>query len=521
MSRFVAIAGAALALTLPLAAVGQATGLEPVPPSIIDSIPRSGSVDVPLSMDSTVRTLHPLTLSGEPGRSYGASLTGIFNGVTLDYEAKLSEVVLKQGGETVGSMFSTSYVASGIQDAASRPVVFMFNGGPGSSAAPLHFAGAWGPKRYKTNREIETSPGETLVDNPHSPLDSMDLVFLDPIDTGFGRSAPGHRDLFRSVDSDSEAVSRFVETWLRENGRTRSPVYLAGESYGTMRVIAMARDLARFDPGIVVAGIIMIGPAPTFGQNGRVPNPIRVAIKAPMFASMAYHYGLIDTRGQTWEQAVEKAREFARREWIPALIAGHDLSQEEFDRVVARMPEVIGIPERHFRENRTLDVPFNQALLADRGLVLDRNNGLQTHPADGPRTPDREFAAVGTRIDDFFRDVLNVDTQALGSYWVSTPRVPEASDWNFQTTGAPALDVTLSRLMKEHADMRFMISQGRHDTLTDLGGSANFIAQTDLPRERVFYNFYDGGHLYANTAEARANLEAFVTHGITDRSRTR
>lgn len=521
MFKRFATMGAALALAMPVAAIGRADGLQPVPPSIIDAIPRGGSVDVPLSMDSTVDSLRPLTMAGTPGRSYGASLAGTFNGKRLAYEAKLSEVVLKEGDEVVGRMFSTSYVVRDVEDAGRRPVVFMFNGGPGSSAAPLHFAGAWGPKRYKTDQELAAAPGETLVDNPDSPLDTMDLVFLDPIDTGFSRSAPGHRDLFRSVDSDSEAVGRFVETWLRENGRTRSPVYLAGESYGTMRVIAMARDLARFEPGIVVAGIIMIGPAPTFAQNGRVPNPVRVAIKAPMYASVAYHYGLIDTRNQTWEQAVEKAREFARKEWIPALIAGHDLGQEEFDRVVARMPELIGIPERHFRDNRTLDVPFNQALLADRKLVLDRNNGLQTHPAGAPPVPNREFAAIGTRIDDFYRDVLDVDTQALGDYWTATPRVAEAVDWNFRTAGAPALDVALSRLMKEHTGMRFMISQGRHDTLTDLGASANFIAQTDLPRERVYYNYYDGGHLYANTAEARANLRAFVTGETTDGRQSR
>lgn len=477
------------------------------PADLIAAVPRGGSVDVPLSMDRAWRTVRPLALSAEMGpRKFATDRNGTFGGKPVAYQAQVSEMVLKEAGQPVGSLFYTAYLAKNAGDAARRPVVVIFNGGPGGSSGPLHFSGAWGPRKLKSGLVKDSGdPANTMVDNAESPLDAMDLVFLDPPETGFSRSAPGKANLFRSVDGDSEAVSQALVAWLRANGRLGSPLYIGGESYGSLRVIAMGRDIRRIEPAANLKGVIIMGPAPTFAQNGRTPNPLFVAAEAPMMASIAYRYGKIDTKGQTWEQAVEKARVFGRKEWLPALVAGHDIGKAEFDRMATTLPKLIGIPESYFRQNRTIAVAdFNRELLRAEGLVLDRNNGLETSK-DGKGS---DYAALAKKISQYYADELKVS--GLGDYWYVSPADKDASTWDFVTSGAPALDVTLATLMKDNPGLRVQVIQGRHDTLTDLGTTEYVMAQTDLDRSRYGFAFYDGGHLMANTPESNKALRYFV-----------
>lgn len=502
-----------LVVALVLASLSAAPAMaQHLPEDLIAAIPRGGSVDVPLGLDPSWRTLRPLSMSATAGpRLFRVERAGRFGGRKLRYTATLAETILHQDGKPVARLFNTAYVAKTVGDPAKRPVVFLFNGGPGAPAAPLHFQGAWGPRKHRSGLVADRSNRDNrLVDNPDCPLDAMDLVFLDPVDTGFSRSEPGQADLFRSVDTDAEAAAQFVAWWLKTNNRSTSPVYIGGESYGSMRVVALARDLTRTEPKIVVAGVMIMGPAPTFGQNGRTPNPLFVAAELPMMASVAYHYGKIDNKGQTWEQAVEKARQFGRKQWLPALVAGHDLSLAEFDHIVSTLPSLIGIPERYFRENRTISVAdFNRELLRGEGLVLDRNNGLETHPTTVEGASGAvSYDAFAANIADYYAHELKVS--GLGEYWLSTPPREGARPWNFNTTGAPALDVTLAKLMGDNPGIRVHVMQGRYDTLTDLGTTEYVLAQTDLPRSRLSFSFYDGGHLVANTPESNANLRKFI-----------
>lgn len=474
---------------------------------LIAKVPRVASLEGAMALDPSWRTLRPLSMSAEPGaRTFSVDRTATFNGKKITYRASVSETVVNQDGKPVVRLFNTDYVARNVVDPAQRPVIFFFNGGPGASSAPLHFSGAWGPRKLKSGLAKDSGdPANLIVDNSDSPLDAMDLVFLDPPDTGFSRSAPGQANLFRSVDTDSEAVSQFVVSWLKANDRLGSPVHLAGESYGSMRVIAMARDVLRINPAIKLAGVLIMGPCPTFGQNGRTPRPELVAARLPMMASVAYHYGKIDSKGQTWVQAVQKAREFGRREYLPALVAGHDITEAEFDRVVTALPELIGIPEGYFRENRTIAVEdFNRELLRSEGLILDKNNGLEaTKNGKGIDIP-----AYSRKIEQYYARELKVS--GLGEYWAKTPEVADAAPWNLITSGAPALDVTLVELLKANPGIRVKVMQGRHDVLTDLGSTEYFLAQTDIPRDRYSFSFYDGGHLVANTSESAKALRDFV-----------
>lgn len=451
----------------------------------------------------------PITMKAIQGeRVFAIDRSGLFNGGRVDYRAVLAETVIQDAaGDPLATMFSTSYLAKNMGNPANRPVVFIFNGGPGAASGPLHLAGL-GPKRLAaiSSRDF-ADPENPLVDNPASPLDVMDLVFIDPVDTGFGASLPNQGNRFRSVDGDSEAVSQFILQWLKTHGRSGSPKYILGESYGSQRAVAVARDLARSEDKVVVDGIILAGFALTFGQNGRVPSPSLVASELPMMASVAWRHGKID-KTQTWEQAVEKARVFARNEYLPALAQGYWLDQATFERIVSRLPGIIGIPESYFRKNRTIAVAdFNAELLRSEGLVLDRNNGLETGLAEAerPRAPDAAFERAMERYV-----AKEFAAASLGPYHLLTPHREDATDWNFTTTGAPALDVSLSELMAKYAGLRLLIAQGRYDTLTDLGTTEYVLSQTDVPADRFSIIYYDGGHMLAMTPEAATGLRNFV-----------
>ena len=267
------------------------------------SVPRSSTIDVPLSM-AKIRPLRPMTMIARNGpRTFTTWHRATFNDHSLSYRAILAETIIENpAGTPAVSVFTTSYVAEDASDPAQRPVLFIFNGGPGASSIFLHF-GSLGPKRLSSLKAVDFGSGSNpLIDNPNSVLDAADLVFLDPADTGFGHSAPGAAEQFRSVDGDSESLTQVVINWLRTHHRMNSPKYLYGESYGSMRAVAMARDLARSDTNVVVNGVVLGGFAITFGQNGRVPSPIFVATEIPMMASVAWHYGKIDNRNQTWRR---------------------------------------------------------------------------------------------------------------------------------------------------------------------------------------------------------------------------
>lgn len=458
--------------------------------------PRSGSVDVPLMMTDGIAPLPALTMQTKAGRSFVSNHTGTFNGRRMKYRAVIDETSIEDGsGKPLANVFTTSYIAQ--PQRAERPVLFLFNGGPGSSSIFLHLI-SLGPK-------VLLEDSGRFIENEQSPLDALDLVFVDPVETGFGKAEPGAAERFKSVDSDSEAMSAVVRQWLENHGRMSSPKFLLGESYGSLRVIAMARDLARSEDKVVVDGIVLAGFAITFGQNGRVPHPALMATELPMMASVAWHHGKIDNENQTWEQAVDKARRFMVDEYVGALMLGHRIDPERRERIIKQLPGIIGIPESYFRENNTLAVEsFNSELLKAEGLQLDRNNGLEARPVAADKSLEAVLKELMERYASYARTMeayaaKDLKAPGLGEYRFFTD---PGKSWNFTTAGAPALDVTLANLMHEHPAMKLLILQGRYDTLTDLGSTEYVMGQTNIPLERYHIAYYDGGHVVAREAEA-------------------
>jgi carboxypeptidase C (cathepsin A) len=458
--------------------------------------------------------LAPLGMKGVDGAHvFNTEHSGVFGGAHIRYRATVAETVIEDPGAVpAADLYSFSYVAHGIRNPASRPVMFIFNGGPGASSVFLHLC-SLGPRILRDCTPAGTSnPTTPLIDNPESPLDVADLVFIDPTDTGWSHTLPGvSPGQFHSVDGDSDEVTAFILWWLRKHDRSGSPVYVYGESYGSMRGVAVVRDLERSKPKVAVAGLMLGGFAISFGRGNGTPDPIWEALRLPTVASMAWHYGKIDNKHQTWEQAVDKAAEFARTQYVGALMLGNQLDAATRRRIIERLPALSGIPQSYFISHHTIEVgDFADELLHDRGLVLDGNNGLWTH-AVGAKRPKNGYIAYSNGIARYARGELRV--RGLGPYEIITPNDLEVFEaWNFRTSGAPSLEVTLAQAMRNDPHLRLMVVQGRYDTQTQVADTRYVLDQTDVPRERLTMAYFDGGHMLEPQPEVMRAIRSFMAH---------
>jgi carboxypeptidase C (cathepsin A) len=459
--------------------------------------------------------LAPLVMTAVDGAHvFSTEHSGVFNGHRIRYRATVAETVVEDPGAVpAADLYSFSYVAEGTGNTVARPVMFIFNGGPGASSVFLHLC-SLGPRVLRDCTPAGTSnPATPLVDNTESPLDVADLVFIDPTDTGWSHTLPGVApEQFHSVDGDSDEVTALIVWWLRKHGRLGSPIYVYGESYGSMRGVAVVRDLARSEPKVVVAGLMLGGFAITFGRGNGTPDPIWDALRLPTAASMAWHYGKIDNKHQTWEQAVDRADVFARTQYVGALMLGEQLDAATRRRIIARLPALSGIPASYFVAHNTIETgDFATALLHDQGLVLDGNNGLWTYRV-GAKRPRDGYVAYSKGIARYVSDELRV--HGLGSYLILTPNDMQVFEsWNFRTSGAPSLEVTLAQEMRDDPHLWLLVVQGRYDTQTQVADTRYVLDQTDIPRERLKIAYFDGGHMLEPKPEVMTAIRMFLAEG--------
>ena len=248
--------------------------------------------------------------------------SGTFNGQRVDYVATVAKTLVAEARR--GATFvSTSYVREGA-DPEKRPVLFMFNGGPSASSATLHMVGL-GPKRMAVTQDPKLPPPAPpgVVENTETVLDVADLVFIDPAETGFTRIAPGaDRGYYYSANGDAESVTRFVESWCRDNKRERSPKFLLGESYGTIRAAIMAGQLAKTLP---LDGLYLFGQAVNIVETTqRAKNAVGYATNLPALAAIAVYHGKASRGRKSMAEFIDEAYAWGMSEYLEGLIAGRD-----------------------------------------------------------------------------------------------------------------------------------------------------------------------------------------------------
>jgi len=451
-------------------------------------------------------------LATEPRKSE-ASIT--LNGRSMKYTAVADFVPVNAGGlddkrgEPEAAVFTTSYFLDNA-DPRTRPVCFVFNGGPGSSSIWLHL-GALGPKRVVIREDGTMPPPPYVVtDNQESWFEHFDLVFIDPPHTGYSLSAGEEaRKKMLSVDGDVEALAECMRTWLGRYRRWSSPIYLAGESYGSTRGAALADKLQ--DIGVALSGLIMVSCAMDLQSIIFAPrNDLPYALFLPGFASAAQYHGKLSGKlAGSADAARTAAEEFVAEEYLAALYAGARLSKTARRRIVKRVAELTGLAESLVEEKnlRLSDNTFFFELLRDRGLIVGRLEARVTGPMAASRTRDWEFdpgieaiaAPYTMAAHAYMSERLGVDTQAR--YEVLSMDAHKQWNWNRgeqKGNGFACTSPDLSRALRRNPHLRVFVASGRYDLGTPYSATDWSLAQLDAPPEvlaRVTHRYYDAGHM--------------------------
>lgn len=450
---------------------------------------------------------------------------GMFNGQRIRYRAIVSEIPVRDAeGRPGARIVSTSYVAQAPGDRAQRPVLFLFNGGPISASVYLHM-GAFGPKRVAFPDDLDADTTRlSLVDNPHTLLDVADLVFFDPAGTGFSRLEPDVApDAYWSVEADGQQMAAFIRAWLREHGRAGSPVFMFGESYGTLRAAQAARMLVEGPDAVDLDGVVLFGQALNIIEFSQRPkNIISFVVSMPTLSAIAWHHGKVDRAGRTLDQFLDESRAFAADEYLPALYAGNRLPQPQREHIARRLEALTGLPAAYFLANdlRISKEAYRRELFRDRGMILGRNDGRYLGPVGetpGGADPSRVVAEAAQRVwGDYVRNHLRVPWTEEYIFYHG----PEngLNGWRWGEGTSPFADWPYMRLLEEamdkKPDLRVLVGVGIYDTSTTVGASEYALTQSGWPADRSSIAYYGGGHMaYSDEASFRKlmrDVRAFV-----------
>lgn len=455
--------------------------------------------------------------------------TGIFGGQSVDYSARVSSLILKNPeGDAYAEAVTFSYVH---QDASNtRPVTFVFNGGPGSASTWLHM-GLMGPKRVRvpSNAADPSLPPYGVEDNPEALLDITDLVFIDPIGTGFSRLVgTGEAKDVYGLEEDARSVAQIVREWLRREGRWNAPVFLAGESFGTTRA-AMLPYLQNGPEPIRVSGVIMVSQAMDYtGSTPMHDSLIAFATYLPSLAATAWHHDQIENKPESLEAFLADVRVFIVDDYLPALFKGAYLDQNQFDRIVARLAAYTGIEASYFRQSnlRILTGRFAKELLREQGAIVGRLDARYRtvdldKVAENPRF-DAASAAISAAYSSAFRsDMRHTLGVALDRpYYSSGPDVGE--NWVYDRSEGyrePAYVNTAPKLadaMARNPALKVMVASGYYDLITPFFDAELTLARHGIDFSRIKMTYYEAGHMMYVHEPAFLSLTADMRQFIED-----
>nr|WP_321500729.1 hypothetical protein [uncultured Dethiosulfovibrio sp.] len=447
--------------------------------------------------------------------------TVIVDGEPLTYEARAELMPLfDESGEEVARVFYVGY-SQVDQDPVDRPITFAFNGGPGSSALFLHL-GAFGPKSVRTTPSGIglPRPPYVLEDNPQTLLDVTDMVFIDPVGTGYSRPSDVEDDRFFGVAEDIHWVAQFIRMYLTRENRWGSPVYLAGESYGGVRGTGLASAL--MDIGIMPSGIILVSPVANYGDlvpDSGNDRPFIHDLSA-MAAAAWYHNRLPeDLQSLPLSEVVAKVRDWANGPYMAALWKGNLLGEEEVSQVVSQLARFTSLPERDIR-SLNLRIPtsvFLSGLLQDRREMISRYDGRLTGPGGWYNYgEDPMFTVGGAPYQTAFMHYLinDLDFSSDREYFSSNSEV--IYRWNFQSgsesfVGYPNTVDLLASAMRRSDFLKVFVAIGHYDLTCTYDSILYTLGRLDVPSKRLSENVtvkvYDGGHMMYSNPQAKGELK--------------
>jgi carboxypeptidase C (cathepsin A) len=465
--------------------------------------------------------------------------TAVINGRELRYTATAGTIVLREEAEKGGdggptadgarpraAIFFVAYTLDDVDDPAARPLTFSFNGGPGSSSVWLHL-GLLGPRRVLMDDEGHPPPPPyRLVANEQSLLDVTDLVFIDPVNTGYSRVMAGEAaKQFHGFKRDIESVGDFIRLFTSRYGRWLSPKYLIGESYGTTRAGGLAGYLQERH-GLFLNGLMLVSAVLNFQTLEFDPgNDLPYLLFLPTYTATAFFHGRLAPELQADLRAtLAEAEAFALGDYALALLQGDALSGERRAATVARLARLTGLSEAYVaRSNlRIRDDRFVKELLREQGRTVGRLDSRFTgvdRDAAGERSEfDPSYAAIQgpytAALNDYVRRELRFESDL--PYEILSGRV---YPWSYGEHENRYVDVaeTLREAIAMNPHLRVHVASGRYDLATPYFATDYTLSHLGLDaaqRGNVGVSYYPAGHMMyiqrASLAQLRAELARFV-----------
>jgi carboxypeptidase C (cathepsin A) len=429
-------------------------------------------------------------------------------GQTIKYTAVAGTMLLKkEDGTPTASIFYIAYTKDDA-DLAKRPLTFAFNGGPGSSSVWLHM-GTLGPKRVVMDPDGNpTPPPYRFTDNEYSLLDQTDLVFIDPVSTGYSRAIPETTAKnFHGLKGDLQSVGDFIRVYISRHERWTSPKFLAGESYGTTRASALSEHL-QDELGINLNGIVLLSSVLNFGTISFDPgNDLPYPLFLPTYTAAAWFHNKLpkDLQSAGLLKAIEESKRFAAGPYTVALFKGDSISAEERGTVVKNLARLTGLSPQYIEENnlRVRAGRFEKELLRDQHRILGRYDSR----LEGV---DEDTAAANPEYDPSYSSVQGAFTAAWNQYVrselkfesdlpyeVLTGRV---SPWSYEGYENRYVNVAtaLREAMTQNASLKVFIAAGYYDLATPFFSAEYTVGHMDFDpklRDHISLAYYEAGHM--------------------------
>jgi carboxypeptidase C (cathepsin A) len=451
---------------------------------------------------------------------------------SLDYSATAGTLIVRDDDDKpIASIGYVAYVRHDAKSAAARPLMFAFNGGPGSSSLWLHM-GVLGPRRVLVSDPGPTPPGPyRTVDNEFSVLDKSDLVMIDPVGTGVSHAVCNHHDEeFWGVDADIDSISRFIAQYLSDNNRWTSPKYLLGESYGTTRGAGIVNYL-RARRSLAFNGLILVSVATDieaiFAQLPGNDRPY--AVYLPGYAAVAWYHHMLPQQSAALEPFLTEVRAFAAGPYAAALLKGDALGDAERDAVVQKMHEYTGLSVDYLKAAnlRVSEVEFAHELLKAQRKTLGRLDGRFTGPTQDLRAKETDYdpqssaisAAYAATFLDYYHGELKfgqgesyrTTNFGIAAKWKWTHNTPQGEQPMVNT------GVDLAEAIVKDANLKVLVLNGYYDLATPFSGTEYVMAHLGLPPglgTRIEMKYYEAGHMMyvhpPSIAKMKRDLDEFI-----------
>jgi carboxypeptidase C (cathepsin A) len=427
------------------------------------------------------------------------------DGRDIKYTATAGTLPIRlDDGKVAAQMFYVAYTKDG-EDRKTRPVSFLYNGGPGSASVWLHM-GSFAPRHAQMAEDgFQPAPPYQLADNEDTLLDVTDLVFVDAIDTGYSRVVAGvNNQQFHDQEGDLRAFGEFIAGYLSAYNRWPSPKFLIGESYGTIRSAGLSQELqARH--GVELNGIVLVSSLLTYQTLSPAPdNDVAYAVQIETFAATAWYHKKLpaDLQQKPLKQVVAEARTFAFGEYMAALTRGNTLGDAERRAMADKLARYSGLSST-FILNANLRVDsarFRKELLRDRRLVVGRLDGRYTALDADAAGERQEFDPSNTALQGaytaMFEDYVKNDLK-----WESDLHYPTSGNvrpWTYVQNGYMDKTDALRQSMAKNPFLKVFVVCGYYDMATYVGGAEfNFshLAYDRQITDRVSFGYYEGGHM--------------------------